>query len=717
MLSCLKGAIFCAAKLVRSAAWITAALFVFFINVSSAGAAPSISSHPSDRSVGLGGQVTFSVTASNATTYQWQLNNGSGFRDVIEGGVYSGATTATLTITGAGNDLHISSYRVVVGDGVAPPITSRPAMLIIYDPRPSISVHPQPSTVCEGSNATFNVIANYTTGYQWQTQEGGDVVDVIDDTRHSGATTSTLTITGATLDMNDNQYHVFLSGAAAQTDWSFPAQLSVIPRTVITGHPANSTVLAGGTTTLAATGNAERYSWSVDDGSGYFTVIYDDAQYSGSSTSALTITGATAAMNGYKYRVAAGGPCGTVRSAPATLAVYSPPAISHMSPMAGPTAGGTQVTITGTDFSRVKWVFFGTTSAAFTLRSPTSISAVAPDGDEGTVNVRLETPDQTSDTPAAAQFTYVAAPTVSSVFPSAGPTAGGTSVTITGTRFTGATSVTVDGTPVNAFTLNDAGSITFAMPAHVSGAVAIGVTTDGGTGTLTNAYTFVAPPMVTSVSPSVGTTAGGTPATITGTNFSGTLRVTIGGFPAGYAVLSNTQIYVAMPAGTAGDADILVETAGGAATLAGAYRYMEPATANPVSATVAANSSANPITLNITDGAPDSVAIATPPSHGVASATGTTIAYTPTAGYSGADSFTYTATNAAGTSTAATVTMTVTAPTLVFTPAAGALAGGTIRAAYSQTISASGGTAPYSYALAAGAPPDGLTLDPATGTI
>ena len=44
-------------------------------------------------------------------------------------------------------------------------------------------------------------------------------------------------------------------------------------------------------------------------------------------------------------------------------------------------------------------------------------------------------------------FTYVAGPpTVTSVSPNSGPAAGGTSVTITGTNFTGATAVTFGGT-------------------------------------------------------------------------------------------------------------------------------------------------------------------------------------------------------------------------------------------------------------------------------
>lgn len=139
--------------------------------------------------------------------------------------------------------------------------------------------------------------------------------------------------------------------------------------------------------------------------------------------------------------------------------------------------------------------------------------------------------------------------------------------------------------------------------------------------------------------------------------------------------------------------------------------------ADAVTATVAANSSANPITLSLSGGAADAVAIGTQPTHGTVSVSGLAITYTPTPGYSGSDTFTYTATNATGTSAAATVAITVSAPTLTFSPPAGTLPGGTAATAYGgATVTAAAGTAPYTYA-ANGTLPDGLTLDQASGLI
>ncbi|WP_237155079.1 putative Ig domain-containing protein [Oryzibacter oryziterrae] len=127
-----------------------------------------------------------------------------------------------------------------------------------------------------------------------------------------------------------------------------------------------------------------------------------------------------------------------------------------------------------------------------------------------------------------------------------------------------------------------------------------------------------------------------------------------------------------------------------------------------VHAVVDANSTSNTIALDIS-GTYTSVDVFSAASHGTASASGTTITYTPTVGYAGSDSFTYTATNDYGTSSTATVAVTVTAPTLTLSPSS--LDGGMVGDYYSAQLTAGGGTAPYSFALAdGGALPDGLIL-------
>ena len=132
-----------------------------------------------------------------------------------------------------------------------------------------------------------------------------------------------------------------------------------------------------------------------------------------------------------------------------------------------------------------------------------------------------------------------------------------------------------------------------------------------------------------------------------------------------------------------------------------------PAAANS-STSVAANSANNTVPLSLSGGSATSVSIDTTPLHGTLTQSGINLTYTPLSGYSGSDSFTYHASNSSGNSGQATVSITVTAPTLSFTPSASTLPPATAGSAWSQTLSVSGGTAPYNWS-ASGLPP-GITL-------
>jgi hypothetical protein len=91
------------------------------------------------------------------------------------------------------------------------------------------------------------------------------------------------------------------------------------------------------------------------------------------------------------------------------------------------------------------------------------------------------------------------APTITSVAPTSGTTAGGTSVTITGTNLTGATAVTFGGS-AGTITANAATSITVTSPAHAAGTVDVQVTTPGGVSSTSGTgddFTYTAPPAYT----------------------------------------------------------------------------------------------------------------------------------------------------------------------------------------------------------------------------
>ncbi len=158
------------------------------------------------------------------------------------------------------------------------------------------------------------------------------------------------------------------------------------------------------------------------------------------------------------------------------------PRVTSVSSTSGPAAGGTSVTIAGTGFTGATAVSFGGTAAAsFAVNSDTAITALSPVAGAGMVDVTVTTAGGTSSASASDQFTFVAAPSVSSLDPNSDTTYGGNEVTITGAHFTGATAVDF-GTTAAGFTVNNDASITaVAPPADAADTVDVTVTTTGGT--------------------------------------------------------------------------------------------------------------------------------------------------------------------------------------------------------------------------------------------
>jgi hypothetical protein len=189
----------------------------------------------------------------------------------------------------------------------------------------------------------------------------------------------------------------------------------------------------------------------------------------------------------------------------------SAPTITNVAPATGALAGGTVLTITGTNFGNGATVafvelptndVFGTPSskvaASVTFNSATQLTATTPSASSaGAVDVVVMNPEFQTATRAGG-FTYTAAPaapTVTAVSPNSGSTAGGTSVTITGTNFVATPSVTFGGTNATAEVRVNATTLTATVPAHAAGLVNVVVTNpDAQSGTLMNGYAFLPPP-------------------------------------------------------------------------------------------------------------------------------------------------------------------------------------------------------------------------------
>jgi len=156
-------------------------------------------------------------------------------------------------------------------------------------------------------------------------------------------------------------------------------------------------------------------------------------------------------------------------------------------------------------------------------------------------------------------------PTLSSISPTSGTTAGGTVCTLTGTNLTGTTGVSFGGTAGTSIVNMSATQVRCTSPAKSAGTYPVTATTANGTSNGVN-FTYNAPagPTLSSIAPTSGTTAGGTVCTLTGTNLTGTTGVSFGG-TAGTSIVnvSSTQVYATSPAKTAGTYSVTATTSGG----------------------------------------------------------------------------------------------------------------------------------------------------------
>jgi hypothetical protein len=211
----------------------------------------------------------------------------------------------------------------------------------------------------------------------------------------------------------------------------------------------------------------------------------------------------------------------------------------------------------------------------------TAITAVTPAHSEQTVGVRVTNPDgQVVTLPQA--FTFVAPLGVTSITPNTGSTAGGTVVNINGTGFQAGATVTIGGIPATDVNVVTSGLITAKTPLGPASEQAtqprdvVVTNPNGSIATLTRGFTYFVPTLtVTSISPTVGVTGGGTVVTIIGTGFTTALNgsVSFGGAAAtNLTVLDAVTLKATAPAHAAGVVDVVV-TFGTSVTRTNAFTY------------------------------------------------------------------------------------------------------------------------------------------------
>ena len=135
-------------------------------------------------------------------------------------------------------------------------------------------------------------------------------------------------------------------------------------------------------------------------------------------------------------------------------------------------------------------------------------------------------------------------PTITGFSPTQGTV--GTTVTITGSGFTGATEVAFNGTPDPTFAVDEDTQITATVPEGATTGP-ITVTTPDGTATSSFDFTVLVPPEITGFSPGRGPV--GALVSIRGNGFTGASAVSFNGVSASFAVESDLRISSTVPDG------------------------------------------------------------------------------------------------------------------------------------------------------------------------
>jgi hypothetical protein len=186
------------------------------------------------------------------------------------------------------------------------------------------------------------------------------------------------------------------------------------------------------------------------------------------------------------------------------------PQLSAIDPDSGPATGGITVELTGQDFASGADVYFGIQPCtSVNVVDATTLTCLAPAGDPGTTDVVVQNPDGQFVVLEDA-FTWLAAPEISSIDPDHGPETQETPVTISGSDFQPGAQVSIGESACLNIEVVGTDSITCDVPPGNPGTVDVTVTNpDDQSATLPAAFTWIAAPVIATVTPDSGPADGG----------------------------------------------------------------------------------------------------------------------------------------------------------------------------------------------------------------
>ena len=273
---------------------------------------------------------TVATQAGPVYTYQWQLNDGSGWVDLSEDATYSNVNTANLTVSNIDESMHENQYQcIVTGDVPCAPLTPIVATLTVDNT--GIAQQPQSVTVCAPNSTSFSIATtgDEPYGIEWQVSSDNgenyeslvDGLDAVTGLTFTGVDQLTLEVSGITVANNGLKFRCLINFYLP----SDGATLTV-KAPVVASNPVNQTVCAGGGTatfSTTATGSDLTYAWEVSTNNGASWSAYTGT---GATTASISIVNPALSANGTQYRVVVSGNavCTPVTTEAATLFINNP---------------------------------------------------------------------------------------------------------------------------------------------------------------------------------------------------------------------------------------------------------------------------------------------------------------------------------------------------------------------------------------------------------
>ena len=116
----------------------------------------NITSHPMDQAVNVGNDATFDFTDNlTIASYQWQMDDGSGYSNLSNTGQFSGTDTKTLTVSAVTIGNNNSNYRCILTDSSSCMDTTDVAILTVSSG----------NSINEYDNTTVKIYPNPTNGW------------------------------------------------------------------------------------------------------------------------------------------------------------------------------------------------------------------------------------------------------------------------------------------------------------------------------------------------------------------------------------------------------------------------------------------------------------------------------------------------------------------------------------------------------------------------